>query len=77
MVMRMPNSTLGHPAEQREPAVERAGTPVAAPTDSDVRPPEGAAKAVAGLAEEKCPVIRASRIMFSSATAGRLKVVYF
>jgi hypothetical protein len=77
MVMRMPSSTLGHPAEKQEPTVARAVTPAADAVGSKVRREDKPVVVDGGLDDEKCPIIRANRIIFSSATAGRLKIVFF
>jgi hypothetical protein len=75
MVMRMPNLTAG-PAMKRKPTVRRIDVPSANEAGAEAAPAAKAGQA-ADSGEEKCPVIRASQIMFSSATAGRLKVVFF
>ena len=77
MVMRISKSTLGRAAGKRRPAVEQAVTPVADPVGSEVRRADKPAVADAAVAGEKCPVIRANRIIFSSASAGRLRVLFF
>jgi hypothetical protein len=87
MVMRMPNSTLDRSTEKRKSAVRRADLPAVEMADTQrgaaEQPTEAAAAGAptadtsADVTEEKCPVIRANRIIFSSATAGRLKVVFF
>ena len=77
MVMRISKSTLGRVAGKRHSAVEQAVPPAVDSVHSEVRREDKPAVADAGATEEKCPVIRANRIIFSSATAGRLKVLFF
>lgn len=78
MVMRMPNSALSRTTPKRKSAAQRdVGAPL---VDCEPRVPAADAasrKSAAEVGDEKCPVIRANRILFSSATAGRLRVVFF
>lgn len=78
MVMRMPNSTLSPAIPKRKSVVQRAVVaPAAAGTPLDSVATEKSSKTPSDAGDEKCPVIRANRIVFSSATAGRLRVVFF
>jgi hypothetical protein len=78
MVMRMTNSTLSRAISKRKSVAQRADeVPAAGSTRLESAATPKAPELPAATGEEKCPVIRANRIVFSSATAGRLRVVFF